>query len=70
MLAAPFAGILDLIGVPASASGNLVTIVFQDGSSHPLSISAYCAGLYSFSIVLSAFFAFVLVFEKLPKRQS
>lgn len=70
MLAAPFAGILDLIGVPASSSGNQVTIWFQDESMNVLSISSYCAGLYSFSIFLSAFFAFVLVFENLSKRQS
>jgi archaeosortase C (PEF-CTERM variant) len=68
MLAAPFAGILDLLGIPSSSVGNLVTIQFQDGSIHTLSISAYCAGLYSFSIFLSAFIAFVLVFERLPYR--
>jgi len=68
MLAAPFAGILDLIGIPASSSGNLVTLEFQDGTIHTLGISAYCAGLYSFSIFLSAFFSFVLVFERLPGR--
>ena len=68
MLAAPFSGILSLIGIPSGVVGNLVTIQFQDGSIHTLSISAYCAGLYSLSIFLSAFIAFVLVFEKLPKR--
>lgn len=67
MLAAPFAGFLDLIGIPASSSGNMVTIVFEDGSTQLLSISAYCAGLYSFSIFLSAFFSFVLVFERLKR---
>ena len=70
MLAAPFAGILEIIGIPASSVGNLVTIQFQDGSVNTLSISAYCAGLYSFSIFLAAFFAFVLVFESLSKRVS
>lgn len=68
MLAAPFAGTLDIMGIPASSSGNLVTIQFQDGSVHTLMISAYCAGLYSFSIFLSAFFSYVLVFEKLQNR--
>lgn len=68
MLAAPFASILDLVGIPSSSMGNLVTIQFQDGSIHTLSISAYCAGLYSFSIFLSAFVAFVLVFERLRRR--
>jgi len=68
MLAAPFAGILDLIGVPASSSGSSVSITFNDGAIHTLGISAYCAGLYSFSIFLAAFFSFVLVFEQLPKR--
>ena len=70
MLAAPFAGILEVIGIPASSVGNLVTIQLQDGSIHTLSISAYCAGLYSFSIFLAAFFAFVLVVESLPKKTS
>lgn len=68
MLAAPFAGMLDLIGIPSSASGNMVTIEFKDGTVQLLSISAYCAGLYSFSIFLSAFFSFVLVFERLSRR--
>jgi archaeosortase C (PEF-CTERM variant) len=67
MLAAPFAGALDLMGIPASSSGNLVTLEFADGSVHTLGISAYCAGLYSFSIFLAAFFSFVLVFERLPR---
>ncbi|MEW5748714.1 MAG: exosortase/archaeosortase family protein [Candidatus Thermoplasmatota archaeon] len=65
MLAAPFASILDLLGIPSSSIGNLVTLQFQDGSIHTLEISAYCAGLYSFSIFLSAFFSYVLVLEKL-----
>ncbi len=68
MLAAPFSGMLDLIGVQSSSVGNFVTIVFQDGSMHTLEISAYCAGLYSFSIFISAFFAFVLVFERMSRR--
>lgn len=67
MLAAPFASSLDLLGIPASSSGNLVTLQFTDGSVHTLEISAYCAGLYSFAIFLSAFFAYVLVFESLRK---
>ena len=68
MLAAPFSWILGLIGIPSSASGNLVTVEFQDGSIHVLGISAYCAGLYSFSIFVSAFSAFVLVYERLSNR--
>lgn len=68
MLAAPFSAILDIIGIESSSLGNLVTIQLSDGSVHTLSISAYCAGLYSFSIFLSAFLAFVLVFERLPNR--
>lgn len=68
MLAAPFAGTLDLLGVPSSSSGDMVTIEFRDGSIQVLGISAYCAGLYSFSIFLAAFFSFVLVFERLPAR--
>ena len=68
MLAAPFSAILNLIGIPSSSVGSLVTIQFQDGSLHTLSISAYCAGLYSFSIFLSAFVAFILVFEKICFR--
>lgn len=68
MLAAPFAGILDSIGISSSSVGNLVTIEFRDGGLHTLSISAYCAGLYSFSIFLSAFVAFALVFERYSQR--
>ncbi len=68
LLARPFAGILDLVGIPATASGNMVTIEFRDHTTQVLGISAYCAGLYSFSIFLAAFFSYVLVFERLPKR--
>lgn len=68
MLAAPFAGILNLVGIHASSSGNIVVLHFQDGTIQALSISAYCAGLYSFSIFLAAFFSFVLVFERLPTK--
>jgi exosortase/archaeosortase family protein len=68
MLAAPFAGILNLVGIHASSSGNIVILHFHDGTVQALSISAYCAGLYSFSIFLAAFFSFVLVFERLPVR--
>ena len=68
MLAAPFAGILNLVGIHASSSGNIVALHFHDGTVQVLSISAYCAGLYSFSIFLAAFFSFVLVFERLPTR--
>ena len=68
MLAIPFAWILDLIGIPASSSGSIVMIQFQDGTRQALGISAYCAGLYSFSIFLAAFFSFVLVFERLRTR--
>jgi exosortase/archaeosortase family protein len=66
MLAAPFAGVLNMIGIHASSSGSVVQMYFHDGSPQALSISAYCAGLYSFSIFLAAFFSFVLVFERLP----
>ncbi|MBU0685631.1 MAG: exosortase/archaeosortase family protein [Candidatus Thermoplasmatota archaeon] len=68
MLAAPFAGALDLIGIDASSQGNLVTMQFHDGTVQTLAISAYCVGLYSFSIFLAAFFSFVLVFERLPVK--
>jgi exosortase/archaeosortase family protein len=68
MLAAPFAGILNLVGIHASSSGSIVVLDFHDGTVQALSISAYCAGLYSFSIFLAAFFSFVLVFERLPAR--
>jgi archaeosortase C (PEF-CTERM variant) len=65
MLAAPFAGILNLVGIHASSSGSLVSLTLQNGNPLSLSISAYCAGLYSFSIFLAAFISFVLVFERL-----
>lgn len=68
MLAAPFSHILDLIGIQSSSTGNMVVIQFQDGSVQNLGISAYCAGLYSFSIFLAAFFSFILVFERLPPK--
>ena len=66
MLAAPFAWILDHIGIPAESIDNMVMITFRDGTEQWLSISAYCAGLYSFSIFVAAFVAFVFVFERLP----
>lgn len=68
MLAEPFSRILDLIGIPSSSVGSMVTIQFRDGTTQALSISAYCAGLYSFSIFLSAFLSFVLVFERIKTR--
>jgi exosortase/archaeosortase family protein len=68
MLAAPFSGILNLIGIHSSSSGNIVVLQFHDGTRQALGISAYCAGLYSFSIFLAAFFSFVLVFERLPAK--
>jgi archaeosortase C (PEF-CTERM variant) len=68
MLAKPFAGILNLVGIQTESQGNMVTIWFQDGTRQALGISAYCAGLYSFSIFLAAFFSFVLTFERLPLR--
>jgi archaeosortase C (PEF-CTERM variant) len=68
MLAAPFASILNLLGITASSAGNIVTLQFHDGSIQTLQISAYCAGLYSFSIFLSAFLSFVLVLENLRPR--
>ena len=68
MLAAPFSAALHLLGIDSSSSGSYVTLQFHDGTYHTLGISAYCAGLYSFSIFLSAFFAFVLVFERLRTR--
>jgi len=68
MLAAPFADILSLIGIHASSSNNIVSMQFQDGTTQVLSISAYCAGLYSFSIFLAAFVSFVLVFERLSAK--
>jgi exosortase/archaeosortase family protein len=68
MLAAPFAGILNLIGIDASSNSNVVSLQFHDGTRQALSISAYCAGLYSFSIFLAAFASFVLVFERLPAK--
>ncbi len=45
-----------------------VMLQFQDGTRQALGISAYCAGLYSFSIFLAAFFSFVLVFERLRTK--
>ena len=68
MLAEPFARILNVLGIHASSSGSTVSMVFHDGTPSSLSISAYCAGLYSFSIFVSAFIAFVLVFERLPPK--
>ncbi len=66
MLAAPFAQTLNLLGIEARSAAEVVWITFKDGSTHPLGISTACAGLYSFSIFVSAFFSFVLVVERLP----
>jgi len=68
MLAEPFARILNLLGITTSSMGSDVTLTFRDGSVNTLSISAYCAGLYSFSIFVSAFISFVLVFERMPTK--
>lgn len=68
MLAAPMAGTLNLLGIPASSHSEWVTITFSDGMPHTIGISTACAGLYSFSIFVSAFFSFTLVFERLPAR--
>lgn len=68
MLAAPFAGILNVFGISAHTSGNVVFMIFSDGTPSSLTISAYCAGMYSFSIFVAAFFSFVLVFERLPPK--
>ncbi len=68
MLAAPFAGALNLMGIHASSAHEWVTITFRDGTVQTLGISTACAGLYSFSIFVAAFFSFVLVFERLPNR--
>lgn len=68
MLAAPFASALNLLGIEASAYAETVSITLNDGTTHAIGISAACAGLYSFSIFVSAFFSFVLVFERLPLR--
>jgi len=68
MLAAPFAAVLNLLGIDASSSSNIVSLQFHDGTTQALSISAYCAGLYSFSIFLAAFASFVLVFERLSAK--
>lgn len=68
MLAAPFAGALNLMGIEASAHAEVVTITFNDGTIQMLGISTGCAGLYSFSIFVSAFASFVLVFERLPVK--
>lgn len=45
-----------------------MTITFHDGTVNTLGISTACAGLYSFSIFVSAFISFTLVFERLPPR--
>ncbi len=68
MLAAPFSAGLNLVGIHSSSSGSYVTLTFQDGTVCSLGISAYCAGLYSFSIFVSAFISFVLVFERLKLK--
>lgn len=68
MLAAPFAVALNLLGIHASSNEEWVTLTFHDGSVQTLGISTACAGLYSFSIFVSAFFAYVLVFERLPPK--
>ena len=68
LLAAPFAQALNLLGIEASAHIEAVSITFRDGSVHTLGISTGCAGLYSFSIFVSAFISFMLVFQRLPLK--
>ena len=68
MLATPMAGGLNLLGVDASASQEYVTMTFRDGRDYSVGISTACAGLYSFSIFVSAFFAYSLVFERFQTR--
>ena len=70
MLAAPFSGLLNLLGIPSHSTGNSVTLPVFDPATggeivQTLGISAYCAGLYSFSIFVSAFMSFILVFERM-----
>jgi archaeosortase C (PEF-CTERM variant) len=68
LLAAPFAQALNLLGIEAAAHAEAVTIVFRDGAIHTLDISTGCAGLYSFSIFVSAFLSFILVYQRLPRK--
>lgn len=68
MLAAPMAGVLKLLGVEATSHAEVVTIVFRDGSTNMIGISAACAGLYSVSIFIAAFSSFFLVFQRLPAK--
>lgn len=68
LLAAPLAGCLNLFGIPASSVGASISVEFHDGTTHWIGISTGCAGLYSTTIFLSAFIAFVLVFERLPPK--
>ena len=68
LLAAPFANALDLLGIEATAHAEAVTIIFRDGAIHTLDISTGCAGLYSFSIFVSAFISFISVYQRLPPK--
>lgn len=68
LLAAPLVAMLNFAGISASSVGGTLTVVFRDGSVNLIGISTACAGLYSTTIFLSAFIAFVLVFESVPPK--
>ena len=68
-LTAPLNAILTVLGIESSAQGLYLRFVTADGESLTIGIAASCAGIFSFSIFLSAFLSFVLSeFSTLTRR--
>jgi len=74
LLAEPVAALISLLGVPAEAyidplRGVVVNYMIQNGGSGEVIIGLSCTGLYSVSIFISAFTAFVLLeYNRLDRK--
>ena len=61
LLALPMIFMLNLFGVDAHASGALIEYELQQGGYASVFIATSCAGIYSLSIFISAFIAFIMI---------
>jgi archaeosortase C (PEF-CTERM variant) len=61
LLAVPMIGLLNLFGLEAHATGPLIEYELQAGGYGAVFIATSCAGIYSMSIFISAFIAFVFI---------
>ncbi len=74
LLAKPVASVVSFLGVPSEAyiqpmRGVVVTYMLQGGGSGDVIIGISCTGLYSVSIFISAFTAFILLeYNKLDRK--